>query len=189
MRVFDFDGTIYDGESSVDFFLYSLRRHPKNLRLLPKVLHMLARYKRLKVSADELTAGLERYGAEFLRCFNDLDAEISAFWDLHEHKIKSFFLNDRREDDVILSASPDFLISEIAKRLGIKTVIASSFDISKGKIISLCYHSNKCERFRAVFPEMRIDEFYTDSDNDSAVFDMADCVYMVKGNEIRRRTV
>lgn len=38
MRVFDFDGTIYDGESSVDFFLYSLRRHPKNLRLLPKVL-------------------------------------------------------------------------------------------------------------------------------------------------------
>ena len=29
MRVFDFDNTIYDGESVIDFYLFSLRRNPK----------------------------------------------------------------------------------------------------------------------------------------------------------------
>ena len=29
MRVFDFDNTIYDGESGFDIFLYFLRKEPK----------------------------------------------------------------------------------------------------------------------------------------------------------------
>ena len=28
MNVYDFDGTIYDGDSTVDFWKYSLKRHP-----------------------------------------------------------------------------------------------------------------------------------------------------------------
>ncbi len=187
MRVFDFDGTIYDGESSVDFFKYTLRRHPKNFRYLPRVLYMLSRYKRLKVSSDELFCALERYGAEFLKTIGDISSEIRSFWDINEHKIKPFYLNDRRPDDVILSASPDFLINEAARRLGISTVIASKFDLERGKVIDLCYHTNKCERFRAVFPDAKIDEFYTDSENDKAVFELADKVFMVNGNTIKRR--
>lgn len=187
MRVFDFDGTIYDGESSVDFFKYTLRRHPKNIRFLPRVLYMLSRYKRLKVSPDELLTALERYGAEFLSSIEDINAEITSFWDRNEHKIKQFYLNDRRPDDVILSASPDFLINEAARRLGISSVIASKFDLENAKVIDLCYHTNKCRRFRAAFPEAKIDEFYTDSENDSAVFELADKVFMVIGNKIHRR--
>ena len=33
MNIYDFDGTIYDGDSSIDFFKYSLKKH-KNLFLL-----------------------------------------------------------------------------------------------------------------------------------------------------------
>ena len=33
--VYDFDGTIYDGDSTVDFWLYCLRRKPSLLRFLP----------------------------------------------------------------------------------------------------------------------------------------------------------
>lgn len=28
MNVYDFDGTIYDGDSTVDFYLYCIRKHP-----------------------------------------------------------------------------------------------------------------------------------------------------------------
>lgn len=35
MRVFDFDNTIYDGESVIDFYLFSLRRNPKVARYVP----------------------------------------------------------------------------------------------------------------------------------------------------------
>ncbi len=189
MRVFDFDGTIYDGESCVDFFLYTLRRHPHNITLLPRVLYMLWRYKHLKVSAEELIFQLEKYGAGYLRGFSDINAEVAEFWDKYEYKIKPFYLKSHREDDVILSAGPDFLILEIARRLKIKTVISSRFDLEKGRIISLCYNSNKYKCFRQRFPNERIDEFYTDSDVDSPVYDIADCVYIVNGNKVRRRRV
>ena len=44
MRVFDFDNTIYDGESVIDFYLFSLRRNPKVARYVPVVLYHLLRY-------------------------------------------------------------------------------------------------------------------------------------------------
>lgn len=36
MNVYDFDGTIYNGDSTIDFFLYALKRNPSVLRYLPK---------------------------------------------------------------------------------------------------------------------------------------------------------
>ena len=38
MNVYDFDGTIYDGDSSVDFWLYSIRKKPSVfLKCLPEL--------------------------------------------------------------------------------------------------------------------------------------------------------
>ena len=187
MRVFDFDGTIYDGESSVDFFLYTLRRHPKNIRFLPRVLYMLSRYRRQKVSTAELLLALEKYVSEFLKGIGDIRAEAAAFWDCNINKIKPFYLDMQQKDDVILSASPDFLINEAAARLKIATAITSRFDLENARVIDLCYHANKCRRFAEVFPDTRIDEFYTDSENDRAVFALADKVFIVRGNKITRR--
>ena len=36
--VYDFDGTIYDGDSTVDFTRFCLRRHPAVLAGLPRVI-------------------------------------------------------------------------------------------------------------------------------------------------------
>ncbi len=188
MRVFDFDGTIYDGESSIDFFLFELKRHPKNLILLPRVIGTLIRYKRLLVSYDELKAGLETYGKQFLDTIPDLKADIRLFWDKKIHKIKDCYLKIRQPDDVILSAGPVFLIKEVTDRLGIKTVIASEYDFEKNKIITLCYRKHKCDCFKRHFPDAVIDEFYTDSENDKAVFPLAKKVYIVKGNSIKELT-
>ena len=38
MNVFDFDNTIYDGESAIDFFLYYLKKDPKLIRYLPSII-------------------------------------------------------------------------------------------------------------------------------------------------------
>ena len=35
MNIYDFDGTLYDGDSTFDFILYSLKKHPSLLRFLP----------------------------------------------------------------------------------------------------------------------------------------------------------
>ena len=36
MNVYDFDGTIYDGDSTIDFFFYSLKKKPSLICYLPK---------------------------------------------------------------------------------------------------------------------------------------------------------
>lgn len=45
MRVFDFDGTIYDGESLFDLYLFSVRYEPRALRFIAPVIRYAAKYK------------------------------------------------------------------------------------------------------------------------------------------------
>ena len=37
MNVYDFDNTIYDGESTFDLFLFYLKKKPSLIRLMPTV--------------------------------------------------------------------------------------------------------------------------------------------------------
>lgn len=36
MNVYDFDGTIYNGDSSVDIYFFLLKRYPKLIAYFPK---------------------------------------------------------------------------------------------------------------------------------------------------------
>ena len=45
MNVYDFDNTIYDGESSVDFFFYFLKKDLSLSKHVPELLLALAKYK------------------------------------------------------------------------------------------------------------------------------------------------
>ena len=76
MTVYDFDNTIYDGESGVDLFLYCLKRDPALIRKLPWGLKILRDYKVSKLSIDDIihkySPEVERYGVEKV---GDLTAE------------------------------------------------------------------------------------------------------------------
>ena len=184
MNVYDFDNTIYDGESVVDFYLFCVKKHPGLITIFPKVIYMLLRYKALKITEQELIFEAEKYiNALFEKI--DFEALVPEFWDKHQNKIKRFYLDNKREDDVVISASADFLVGEMCKRLGIKTVIASSFDRNTKKVTRLCFRGRKVEIFKEFFPDGRIDNFYTDSLNDAPMFELSDRVFMVKGNKVK----
>lgn len=44
MNVYDFDNTIYDGDSSIDFYFFVLRKKPSIIFLLPKQLYYCLKY-------------------------------------------------------------------------------------------------------------------------------------------------
>ena len=54
MRVFDFDNTIYDGESPYDFYLFSLKYNPKVVRFVPPLAYYGMRYSKEKCTLEEL---------------------------------------------------------------------------------------------------------------------------------------
>ena len=130
----------------------------------------------------------EKYAVDFLNKL-DIDSLVIDFWDKNQHKIKDFYFKNKFDDDVILSAAPDFLINEICKRLSINNVISSNIDRNTGKIKQLCFRNNKVAIFKQHYPVTRIDEFYTDSMNDSPMFELAEKVYIVKGNKIKELKV
>ena len=187
MNVYDFDETIYDGESSIEFLLCYLREDPSVVRFLPSVARLMFRYNRGKATFDDFS----RDYAPVLRDYfakNDVDLMrlVSGFWDKRMHKIKPFYRKIQQPDDVIITASPYFMMDDICRRLGVRHLIATDFDIETGEVRTACFRERKVALFRAAFPDVEIDDFYTDSVNDACLFPLAKRAFMVKGNEIRQ---
>lgn len=66
MNVYDFDNTIYDGESVIDFYLYALKKQPGLISVLPKLVQMIIKYKLCIISSNELLRVAEKYAAKIL---------------------------------------------------------------------------------------------------------------------------
>ena len=181
MNVYDFDKTIYDGDSTADFYLFSLGRHKKILTLAPSLFGAFVRfYVFKKGSKTELKKKMYR----FLHCC-DTEQDVEAFWETHIRKIKPFYPAQQREDDVIISASPLFLLQPACDRLGIRCLMASNVDPHTGVYDGInCHGEEKVRRFREKYGNCEIDEFYSDSYSDTPLAKVAKKAFIVKGDTL-----
>lgn len=180
MNVYDFDDTIYDGDSTVDFYRFALRRHPGLLRYLPCQLWGILRY-RLGFGTKER---MKEDFYSFLRGIPAIDAEIRAFWQSHRGNIKPWYLAQKRPGDIIISASPDFLLRPICRELGV-SLLASRVDAHTGAYTGKnCHGAEKVRRYREAYGDAPIEAFYSDSDTDRPLAALAQHAYKVKGSRI-----
>ena len=186
VNVYDFDNTIYDGETLVDFILYYIKTDRKIWKYVPKLI-IIAIKDALHLFTVE--QAIEAY-ASFLEGYyvnlGDTTQNVIKFWDKNEKKIKPWYAKVQKESDIIVSGSTDFILDEIMKRMGINHYIGSSIDKKTGKFIRLCFLENKVKAFYEIYPDKHIENFYTDSMNDKAMMDIADNVYLVKKNKITK---
>lgn len=186
MNVYDFDNTIYDGESAVDFFFFCLKKDITLLRLLPLLLIKLVKYKMCLITINELREYVEKYAKDLLDDFENIDGILDEFWAKNFKKIKPFYLEQKQDNDILLTATFGFLIEIPVKKLGIKTVICSDIDTKTGKLIRLCYREHKKELLQKYISGNEKICFYTDSMNDKSMIEYADEAYLVKGKKIKR---
>ena len=186
MNVYDFDNTIYDGDSSVDLYFYCLRRNPTILRALPRQLTGTLRYygkPKARRTAEEKTAFKEAVYTYF-SSVRDMDETVQEFWDSHIGRVKLWYILQRKPEDVIISASPAFLIGPACQRLGIRCQLSSNVGPATGLYIGLnCHGEEKVRRFREQFGQAQIDEFYSDSLSDAPLARLAERAFLVKGDE------
>ena len=180
MNVYDFDKTIYYDDSTVDFCKYCIRRRPSCLLTLPGSLAALLRYKAGRLNKTEMKQIFYR----LLRHTGGTERMIADFWQQNEGKLKQWYLRRWRKDDVIISASPEFLLRPVCDRLGV-TLIASRVDPDTGEYSGLnCDGREKVRRFRELFPDAVIDEFYSDSHSDDPLARIAKRAFMVRGDTL-----
>ena len=181
MNAYDFDKTIYDGDSTADFYLFSLKRHKKIITLAPSLLGSVMKFYIFKKGTK---TDFKQVMYRFLR-YCDIDKDVADFWRMNKSRIKNFYLKQKRDDDVIISASPEFLLEPIINELGIGTLMASRVDKHTGEYDGInCHGKEKVRRFYEKFPDVRIDEFYSDSYSDTPLAEIADKAYIVKGEEL-----
>ena len=176
MNTYDFDETIFYPNSAWTFGNWCFKRNlPRTLRSVPYLIRATVQFLFKRISAGTFKMKL----FHFMRYVPDPDSEIKQFWDEHESRISEWYLRQKREDDVIISASPDFLIEEIGNRLGVR-VIATKMDRHTGEFLSKnCSGEEKVHRFYEAFHDGKIEAFYSDSFVDTPMAKIADKAYMI----------
>lgn len=181
INAYDFDGTIYDGDSSLNFYFYCLKRKPFILICLP-IQFIGALLYLLKIKDKDY---MKERIFRFLKYIKDVDEYIEDYWKKNEKKIKRWYLEQKQESDVIISASPEFLLKPLEKKYNFK-VIATKVDKTNGKYLSKnCHDYEKIRRFEEEFKGVKIKKFYSDSIKaDLAMLEYASEGYIVKKNDI-----
>lgn len=181
VNVYDFDGTIYNGDSSVDIYFFLLKRYPKLIAFFPKQMLEIVKYKLHLSSKEEMK---EMYFS-FLKGVRTDKTFVDDFWKQNQNKIKEWYLKQKRKDDVIISASPEFLLKPICDILGIDNLIATKVELSSGKFLSKnCQGAEKVVRFEEIFSEAEIEAFYFDSKSDTYMAKLATKAFLIKNNRI-----
>ena len=193
LSVYDFDKTIYNGETLNDFYRFYLIKKPWKIYTVIFQLWYFLLYI-LKIIK------LEKLKENFLRFLNgentgELKKLIREFWKKKESKInlwvKDEILKNKKETEILvaISASPTFLIIDRLRLMGFDVVIGTDFLFESTKFHSHITSKN-CKNYEKV---KRLDKwaednniqydivnFYSDSIADKPLFDLAEHKYWIK---------
>lgn len=185
--VYDFDGTIYDGDSTFDFVLFCLRRHPAIALSLPALSVSAAKLAAKKIGLTEFKSAL--FGL-MARRFS-LTEEARLFWQDEKTKKKLgawFYERPRDLPIVIASASPEFELRYAADILGVKNLIGTRCDDATGQLIGKnCKGAEKISRIREDMGEYTVRAMYTDDTKaDGPLLEIAEEKYKLTHGKLER---
>lgn len=174
MNVYDFDKTIYPVDSTAQFYKWCLRRYPACRRTLgwtAWAFFLMGTRLRTKTRCKEIFYRFLRYVPE--------DAPL-LFWQEHIRNIRPWFHEQRGPDDLIISASPEFLLAPAAQMLEF-ALIASPVEQSTGRYHGEnCHGAEKVRRLREAYGSVKIEGFWSDSRSDAPLAALAEKAYLVR---------
>lgn len=181
--VYDFDGTIYDGDSTFDFLKFLISKKKSLIFHIPKMVIYLIKYKLKLIKKEEMK---ECFFQIFSK-FENIDKLIDEFWKKNKYKLKDFFTKKRsHKNDIIASASPYFLLEPIAKEYKIKELFASPVNKNTGKYSGInCHGVEKVRLINNEFKDCIVEEMYSDDANaDKPLLELANKSYIVKKDKL-----
>lgn len=182
MNVYDFDKTIYNGDSTLDFYFFCLK---KNKLLLRYILFQIYGFLLYKFGFCNKTK-FKEYFYCFFKGIKDIDNYVKIFWEEHEYKIRKWYIKQKKKDDVVISASPEFILRPICHKLEIKILIASRVNKKNGRYTGEnCYGKEKVLRYKEIFYNQLIENFYSDSYSDLPLAKLARNAYIVKNGSFK----
>ena len=182
MNVYDFDKTIYRGDSTMRFIFHLLKRQPLLLRFVPGFSINALMFITKKRSKQDFK---ERMFRAFFGHARNIERELERFWDSNMDRVFNWYKANQQPDDVVISASPVDIVRPCCERLGIKYIMGSPVDMKTGIYSGPnCHGVEKVVRFGAEFPGVNIENFYSDSHSDDPMARIARKSFMVDGETL-----
>lgn len=181
--IYDFDKTIVPFDSGSLFWGYCILHYPWILFLIPVQLVGIIL---MVLKIIDFTA-FKRICFSFVP-FVPLERAVKGFWDRHEKQVHEWFF-ERKRHSVVISASPDFLLGEIQKRLGFDDLICTRHNAKTGAIIGKnCRDEEKVRRLFELYDKdsTEVIDVYSDSlKHDRPIFSLGQsCYHIVKGKKV-----
>lgn len=183
LDIYDFDKTLVPFDSGSLFIAYCLLHYPWIIITAPYILFC----------GLLMVLGVISFTQFKKSCFAflpliPLEKAVAGFWNKHEKDVFSWFY-ERKRKGVVISASPDFLLNEIAKRVGFDYLICTRHNRKTGAIIGEnCRDEEKVIRLREKFKDVKIIDVYSDSyKHDKPIFSLANgnCYHIEDGKRIK----
>lgn len=182
--IYDFDKTIVPFDSGSLFIGYCVLHYPWIILYLPI---MVVAFLMMLIKIITFTQ-FKKICFMFVP-FIPKQKAVKGFWDRHEKQVHSWF-KDKPRHAVVISASPDFLLDDISRRLGFDTLICTRHNAKTGAIIGEnCRGAEKVRRLYEIFDKDSIEvvDVYSDSlKHDKHIFALATnkCYHIVNSEKI-----
>lgn len=183
VNLYDFDKTVYPKDSTMAFWLFCLLRYPWIVLYLPIQAVLLALWAMKLLH----TGTFKSLFLLFLTTVPTRQA-VRRFWDRHQQDIYPWFQPEKRQRyTVVISASPDYLLEEICRRLQVDKLICTKGDAATGKLLSQnCKGEEKVRRLFAELPDCQVKDVYSDSlTTDAPMLNLGEHQYhIIRGQQI-----
>lgn len=198
--VYDFDKTIYGGETGTNFFKFYFKKFPlKSLVFIilyvEDILFYIFKQIKLKQLKERFFRFLEGHSKE------EIDKLVTEFWEIEKNKIydwaKDELAENKKQSDLVIvtSASPKFIIEKFLLDFGYDLVFGTEFvKFDNDRFISKIYGENnkndeKVKKLKMWAKKQKISfeilKFYSDSIADKPLYDLAkEKVWVNKGEKI-----
>lgn len=179
---YDFDKTIYNGDCSFDFWLYCIKIKPYIFIRFPIQFTALVLNKLGILS----TKRFKEIFFSFLKDFSSeqINNNVKTFWKVKEERLFPWFKERFKQGkEIVISASPEFLLKDICYKNNIDIVIGTIMNYT-GKIDGCnCKGEEKVNRLNNVIENCKLEAFYSDSDSDLPLTQISAKSYKVKNGK------
>ncbi|MGL4367948.1 MAG: HAD family hydrolase [Brevinemataceae bacterium] len=188
LAVYDFDRTVFNGDTGIEVLKYLLKHYPKTRKAIPKMILSIVRYF-LRLDS-QLTLKENTY--DLIKYFTKTEWKefIETFWMTHSKNLFPQVVTQIELDQkegltaCIISASPEIMLFPIIHKLKVSFLIGTRFqstsNFMSSKIIGLnCKNYEKVSRLEEFmkqhYPDQAysIEKMYSDSLHDLPLFEIA----------------
>ena len=196
--VYDFDKTIYGGETGTDFLIFYMKKKPLKVFLfgisfVKDILLFLFK----KIKLKELKGSYFKFLSD--ESTDEVEKLANEFWEKRASNVYGWVPNEiienKKETDyvIVISASPLFLIDSFVKKIGFTHAFGTIMEteVRNGKKYYLPKvvgeNCKNVEKVKAINRwaekegiKYKIIKFYSDSIMDKPLFDIAEKKYWIK---------